>query len=113
MIVDDQNTHRRCPKSQVDLGCCIASDDRATPTSAPSLPSRRIVHLGRKCCTVQLDSRPYCLSTLPVIRSLRRPPIWTSAMWQKLSLRARLNVLLALILTLGLVINVGRLVREA
>lgn len=34
-------------------------------------------------------------------------------MWQKLSLRARLNVLLALILTLGLVINIARLVREA
>jgi two-component system, NarL family, sensor histidine kinase UhpB len=34
-------------------------------------------------------------------------------MWQKLSLRARLNVLLALILTLGLVINIARLVQEA
>src|SRR5277367_1215111 len=34
-------------------------------------------------------------------------------MWQKLSLRARLNTLLALILLLGLAINVGRLVLEA
>jgi two-component system, NarL family, sensor histidine kinase UhpB len=34
-------------------------------------------------------------------------------MWQKLSLRARLNVLLALILTLGLAINIARLVLEA
>ena len=34
-------------------------------------------------------------------------------MWQKLSLRARLNVLLALILTLGLVVNIARLVQEA
>ena len=31
------------------------------------------------------------------------------AMWQKLSLRARLNMLLALVLVLGLVINVARL----
>jgi two-component system sensor histidine kinase UhpB len=34
-------------------------------------------------------------------------------MWQKLSLRARLNMLLALVLTLGLAINIARLVLEA
>ena len=34
-------------------------------------------------------------------------------MWQKLSLRARLNLLLALLLTLGLAINIARLVLEA
>jgi two-component system, NarL family, sensor histidine kinase UhpB len=34
-------------------------------------------------------------------------------MWQKLSLRARLNMLLAIVLTLGLAINIARLVLEA
>jgi len=34
-------------------------------------------------------------------------------MWQRLSLRSRINVLLALVLTLGLAINVARLVLEA
>jgi two-component system sensor histidine kinase UhpB len=34
-------------------------------------------------------------------------------MWQKLSLRARLNMLLALVLTLGLAVNIARLVWEA
>jgi two-component system sensor histidine kinase UhpB len=34
-------------------------------------------------------------------------------MWQKLSLRVRLNMLLALVLTLGLAINIARLVLEA
>ncbi|HVO91148.1 MAG TPA: ATP-binding protein [Casimicrobiaceae bacterium] len=34
-------------------------------------------------------------------------------MWQKLSLRARINLLLALVLALGLVINIARLVVEA
>ena len=34
-------------------------------------------------------------------------------MWRKLSLRARLNMLLALVLTLGLAINIARLVLEA
>jgi two-component system sensor histidine kinase UhpB len=34
-------------------------------------------------------------------------------MWQKLSLRARINVLLALVLALGLAVNVARLVLEA
>ena len=35
------------------------------------------------------------------------------AMWQKLSLRARLNTLLALVMVLGLVINISRLLLEA
>ena len=34
-------------------------------------------------------------------------------MWQKLSLRARINLLLAFVLTLGLAINIARLVVEA
>ena len=34
-------------------------------------------------------------------------------MWQKLSLRARINLLLALVLALGLAINIARLVVEA
>jgi two-component system sensor histidine kinase UhpB len=34
-------------------------------------------------------------------------------MWQKLSLRARINLLLALVLTLGLAINIARLVLDA
>src|SRR6202051_447106 len=38
---------------------------------------------------------------------------WSMAMWQKLSLRARLNTLLALVMVLGLVINIARLLREA
>src|SRR6195952_1325703 len=39
--------------------------------------------------------------------------IWTNAMWQKLSLRARINFLLAFVLALGLAINIARLVVEA
>jgi two-component system sensor histidine kinase UhpB len=35
------------------------------------------------------------------------------AMWQKLSLRSRLSLLLALVLTLGLAVNISRLVLEA
>src|ERR1700726_2618512 len=38
---------------------------------------------------------------------------WSMAMWQKLSLRARLNTLLALVMVLGLVINIARLLLEA
>jgi len=34
-------------------------------------------------------------------------------MWQKLSLRSRLNLLLALVLVLGLAVNIGRLALEA
>src|SRR4030088_1101615 len=35
------------------------------------------------------------------------------AMWQKLSLRARLNTILALVLMLGLAVNIARLLLEA
>src|SRR4051812_10875282 len=38
---------------------------------------------------------------------------WANIMWQKLSLRARINVLLALVLAIGLAINITRLVLEA
>jgi two-component system sensor histidine kinase UhpB len=38
---------------------------------------------------------------------------WKNPMWQKLSLRARINVLLGLVLALGLAINIARLVLEA
>src|SRR5579863_251280 len=34
-------------------------------------------------------------------------------MWQRLSLRSRINVLLALVLTMGLAVNVARLLLEA
>src|ERR1700680_2496465 len=40
-------------------------------------------------------------------------PDWSMAMWQKLSLRARLNTLLAVVMVLGLVINIARLLLEA
>src|SRR5882757_8163256 len=40
-------------------------------------------------------------------------PEYSVAMWQKLSLRARLNTLLALVMVLGLVINIARLLLEA
>jgi hypothetical protein len=36
MIVDDQNTHRRWPKSRISLRCCIASDGIANASSAPA-----------------------------------------------------------------------------
>src|SRR5260221_2963344 len=38
---------------------------------------------------------------------------WSMAMWQKVSLRGRLNTLLALVMVLGLVINIARLLLEA
>src|SRR6201994_5141775 len=47
------------------------------------------------------------------MRRQQRPAYWTKLMWQKLSLRARLNLLLALVLTLGLAVNIARLVLEA
>ena len=57
---------------------------------------------------IQLDSHPVYLSTLPggEPKTLRS---WTRAMWQKLSLRARINLLLALVLALGLAANIGGL----
>src|SRR4030081_3395106 len=44
---------------------------------------------------------------------LRHGRVRERAMWQKLSLRARLNTILALVLMLGLAINIARLLLEA
>src|SRR5438552_13140532 len=75
---------------------------------------------GRCCYTLRLDRRLFYLSTLASMGieddfapRQRRVRSRTNAMWQKLSLRARINLLLALVLTLGLAINVARLVLEA
>src|SRR5882672_12725670 len=74
----------------------------------------------RCCYTLRLDRRLFYLSTLPSMRNRSRLRSQTNAtslldkaMWQKFSLRARINLLLALVLTLGLAINVARLVLEA
>ena len=71
------------------------------------------MHPGLDCCTVQLDRRTFYLSTLLSPGNQRAAQFGTNAMWQKLSLRARLNTLLALVLMLGLTINITRLVLEA
>lgn len=68
------------------------------------------MQLGRQCATLQLDRRVFCLSTLPMGTEIGAMGI---VMWQRLSLRSRINLLLALVLTLGLAINVARLVLEA
>src|ERR1700744_4671853 len=47
------------------------------------------------------------------MRDRRWPRYGTTTMWQKLSLRSRLTLLLALVLTLGLAINITRLMLEA
>ncbi|HEV7821479.1 MAG TPA: hypothetical protein VGO84_09885, partial [Burkholderiales bacterium] len=49
----------------------------------------------------------------PLDEEPTRRGFWTNAMWQKLSLRARLNVLLALVLVFGLAVNITRLALEA
>src|SRR5665213_3346410 len=72
-----------------------------------------VMHPRRNCCTVQLDSRAFYLSTLLLMMDPVRRGMENNAMWQKLSLRARLNMLLALVLMLGLAINIARLVLEA
>src|SRR4030081_2939583 len=76
------------------------------------LPNR-VMHRERNCCTVQLDSRRFYLSTLLLMKRAAWRGIGRKAMWQNLSLRARLNTLLALVLTVGLAINIARLVLEA
>src|ERR1041384_8529818 len=68
------------------------------------------MQLGRQCGTLQLDRRAICLSTFPVMRTCVQQE---HAMWQRLSLRGRINLLLALVLALGLAVNVARLVWDA
>jgi two-component system, NarL family, sensor histidine kinase UhpB len=86
MIIDDQDTHLE------------ARDGRQ----------------GRlKYCTLQLDRRRFALSTPFAAGIASRRCRENLMMWRTLSLRARLNLLLALVLVLGLAINIGRLLLEA
>src|SRR5260221_3341616 len=113
MIITDQNTHRRW--SQIRASVRVVASHQIEPQRHPTsrrLPNR-VMHRKRNCCTVQLDSRRFYLSTLLLTWGPARRGIGRKAMWQKLSLRARLNLLLALVLTLGLAINIARLVLEA
>src|SRR5216683_2676910 len=113
MIINDQNTHRRW--SQIRASVRVVASHQIEPQRHPTsrrLPNR-VMHRKRNCCTVQLDSRRFYLSTLLLMRGPAWRGIGRKAMWQKLSLRARLNLLLALVLTLGLAINIARLVLEA
>src|SRR3989442_9973410 len=109
MIIDGQDAHWQCAR----LSTSISLRNRRHRVAA-------ILAAERRCCTLRLDSRRFCLSTLPrretgnefaLRQTLFRS--WTNNMWQKLSLRARVNLLLAIVLALGLTINVGRLVLEA
>src|SRR5450432_4582461 len=113
MIINDQNTHRRW--SQIRASVRVVASHQIEPQRNPAsrrLPSR-VMHRKRNCCTVQLDSHRFYLSTLLLTRGPAWRGIGRKAMWQKLSLRARLNMLLALVLTVGLAINITRLVLEA
>src|SRR3981081_4057756 len=113
MIINDQNTHRRW--SQIRASVRVVASHQIEPQRHPTsrrLPNR-VMHRERNCCTVQLDSRRFYLSTLLLMKRAAWRGIGRKAMWQNLSLRARLNTLLALVLTVGLAINIARLVLEA
>src|SRR5215831_10295721 len=62
---------------------------------------------------VRLDRPVIYLSTLSNDEAAIVTLSWTNPMWQRLSLRARINLLLALVLALGLTVNIARLVLEA
>src|ERR1700760_583112 len=66
----------------------------------------------RHCGTLHCDSHDFCLSTLLLTRNRSRRER-KNVMWQRLSLRGRINLLLALVLAAGLAVNVARLALEA
>src|SRR5580704_17171038 len=76
---------------------------------ASSAPALRTMPFQKKYATVQLDRGCFSLSTFAYCSGQE----WGMAIWQKLSLRARLNMLLALVMVLGLAVNIARLLLEA
>src|SRR6266850_5343359 len=58
------------PNTRLRLRCCIASE-RITEISAVETPAYRVMRPKRNCCTVQLDSRVFYLSTLLLMRTRR------------------------------------------
>ncbi len=70
------------------------------------------MQLGRQYGTLRLEGGLIGLSTL-LLSGTDVEAEGEIVMWQSLSLRSRINLLLALVLTLGLVVNVTRLVLDA
>src|SRR6478752_8422902 len=69
---------------------------------------------GRDCCTLSIRYRALRLCQrhrTGAGQSFARAR--ATPMWQNLSLRGRINLLLALLLALGLAVNIGRQVTEA
>src|ERR1700681_2461479 len=62
------------PNTRLRLRCCIASE-RTAETSAVETLAYRVMRPKRNCCTVQLDSRVFYLSTLLLMRT-RRGAVW-------------------------------------
>src|SRR6202140_5121948 len=125
MIVNDQDTHRhRSEGLTANTRKSVCSAIRMAQTNTrhwtrrssaafiPCLLHLRTMPFEKKCGTVQLDS--CCFLAVNALRLATEAAAgWSMAMWQKLSLRARLNTLLALVMVLGLVINIARLLLEA
>lgn len=68
---------------------------------------------GRDCCTVWIRYPPLRLCQRHRAGASKPSRGTGETMWQNLSLRGRINLLLALLLALGLAVNIGRQVAEA
>ena len=111
--IDPEDPSQVCPVAASHLQRSRTRGNRFA--AASFVPVSCFAHAFRKnCCTVQLDSRVFVCQRLQLgDGNCSGAAVGAMAMWQKLSLRARLNMLLALVLALGLVVNIARLVLEA
>src|SRR3569623_522731 len=95
------------PWDSAGLFCRMAPNARRTCVSC------RVMQPGRDCCTLSIRYRALCLCQRGRAGAGNVSGRRAKAMWQNLSLRGRINLLLALLLALGLAVNIGRQVAEA
>src|ERR1700737_4517048 len=109
MIINDQNAHGIGSGWPRQSRYCIASGcTRAGATSAATGHASR-----SRLRYAPIRTSGHLSVNVPFGEERNATRSGAKLMWQKLSLRARINVLLALVLALGLLINIGRLVLEA
>src|SRR5262249_14087519 len=114
MIIDDQDPHWHWSRLPIVAPRRVNWRHRGAAVTVDSRATRAMLLYAsiRSSPVLSVNARPTRTDGEFAPRQTRFRS-WTKDMWQKLSLRARVNLLLAIVLALGLAINVGRLVLEA
>src|SRR5262249_7766548 len=114
MIIDDQDTHWHWSRLPIAAPRCTNCRHRIAAAAVDSRATRALLLYAsiRSSPFLSVNARPIGNGDDFYPRPTRFRS-WTNDMWQKISLRPRVNLLLAIVFPLAVAIHAGRLVLEA